>query len=78
MTDASGFHRPEVTNPHFHSVQTAQQRRITAAMRLTDDEILAALRDMPSQRAYRLAQAGLSEALARSMKEAHLRPVVAE
>ena len=66
------------TNPHFNTVQAAQTRRMTAALRLSDDEILAALRDMPPQRAYRLAQAGLSEALARSMKEAHARPVVAE
>lgn len=69
-------HHP--TNPHFHTVQAAQTRRLTAALRLSDDEILAALRDMPSQRAYRLAQRGMSEAISRAQKEAWLRPEVAE
>jgi len=66
------------TNPHFAALAEAQARRVTQAMRLSDDEILTALRNMAPQRAYRLSQRGLSDAVARSMKEAHARPVVAE
>ncbi len=66
------------TNPHFAALADAQARRTAQAMRLSDDVILTALRNMAPQRAYKLAQRGLSDALARSMKEAHARPVVAE
>jgi hypothetical protein len=65
-------------NPHFDAVQAAQQKRLAAAMRLTDAEILAAMQDMPPARAYKLAQRALTDALQRQMREAHARPVVAE
>ena len=62
----------------FERVQAAQARRVTQAIRLSDAEIIAAFRDMPPDRAYKLAQRALSETIALSMKEAHARPVVAE
>lgn len=72
MTDA-GFHRESVSP--FVRVQAAQARRVTQAMRLSDAEIIAAFRDMPPDRAYKLAQQALSETIARAMQAAHERGV---
>ena len=66
------------TNPHFAALAEAQNRRVTQAMRLSDDEIRAAVGNMSSHRALAFIQLLLSETLARSMREAHARPVVKE
>lgn len=66
-----------MTNPHFDSVQAAQNRR-RLSQSLSDEQITAALDNMPPERAYKLAQKALTSAIRRSMQEAHARPVVAE
>lgn len=65
-------------NPHFNAVAEAQARRTAQAMRLSDDEILRIGREMSPEREFRLAQKMMIEAQARSAREAHQRPVVAE
>jgi hypothetical protein len=78
MTGPAGFEAfPPIGVSPFADVQRAAHRRQTMqALALTNDEILAAFRQMPPERAYRLAQDAMAETVRRSQAEDHNRPVV--